>query len=147
MVSTIFIGADHAGFEMKSQLVTYLQSLKIQVQDLGTNSLDSVDYPDYAFKVGEAVVANPNSLGILICGTGFGMCFAVNKVRGIRAVDVVRTDMAVLARQHNNANVLCLSARFVSLEENKEIIDAFLKGEYEARHQKRIDKVTNYENK
>ncbi|MDR0825727.1 MAG: ribose 5-phosphate isomerase B [Mycoplasmataceae bacterium] len=147
MVQTIFIGADHAGYEMKEKLIPFIKGFKVEVIDVGTHSSDSVDYPDFAFKVGEAVVINKDSLGILICGTGFGMCFAANKVKGIRAVDVVKPDMAPLARQHNNANILCLSARFVTYEDNAKIINAFMNATYEERHQKRIDKVTNYEAK
>ncbi|MDR3330389.1 MAG: ribose 5-phosphate isomerase B [Mycoplasmataceae bacterium] len=142
----IYIGSDHAGYEMKTQIVNYLKSQSYDLLDMGTMSLDSVDYPDYAFKVGENVVRDSNSVGILICGTGFGMCIAVNKVKGVRATSVVRADMAPLARQHNNANVLCLSARFVSYNENVNIINTFLKTNFEGgRHQKRIDKITEYE--
>jgi ribose 5-phosphate isomerase B len=144
----IYIGSDHAGYEMKSKIVNYLELHSHDVKDLGVNSSDSVDYPDYAFAVGEYVSKDSSSIGILICGTGFGMCFAVNKVKGIRAVDVVRSDMASLAKRHNNANVLCLSGRFVSYEDNVNIIENFLHSEYEGgRHQERIDKITNYENK
>ncbi|MDR3257578.1 MAG: ribose 5-phosphate isomerase B [Mycoplasmataceae bacterium] len=142
----LYIGSDHAGYEMKSQIVNYLKSQSYDVEDVGTYSSESVDYPDYAFKVGEAVARDSQSLGILICGTGFGMCFAVNKVKGIRAVDVVRADMAPLSRQHNNANVLCLSGRYVNFNDNINIINAFLKASYEGgRHQKRIDKISEYE--
>jgi ribose 5-phosphate isomerase B len=131
---------------MKSQIVNYLKSQSYDVKDFGTHSSESVDYPDYAFEVGEAVSRDDHSLGILVCGTGFGMCFAVNKVKGIRAVNVVRADMAPLGRQHNNANVLCLSGRYVNFNDNLNIINAFFKASYEGgRHQKRIDKISEYE--
>lgn len=145
-MNSIYIGSDHAGFETKQKIVEWLKNNNYTVNDLGTNSLDSVDYPDYAFKVCNEVIKNKHSLGVLICGTGFGMCIAANKVKGIRAVDVIKSDMASLAKQHNNANVLCLSGRFISIDENIKIVSNFLNTTFEDRHQKRLDKITNYEN-
>ncbi|MDR2822990.1 MAG: ribose 5-phosphate isomerase B [Mycoplasmataceae bacterium] len=140
----IYIANDHAGLEMKNAISTYLKT-KYEIVNLGTNTKDSVDYPDYAFKLGEIVAKDKDSIGILICGTGFGMCLAVNKVKGIRAVNLVDVNTAPLAKQHNNANVICLSARFSSFENNQAIIEAFMDAQFETRHQQRLDKVTKYE--
>jgi ribose 5-phosphate isomerase B len=141
---TIYIGSDHAGFEMKTNVINHFQN-KYKMVDEGPFNNESVDYPDYAFKVAKQVVNN-NAIGILICGTGFGMCIAANKVKGIRAAGIVRSDMASLAREHNNANIITLSARFVSLDENIKIIEAFLNSSFGGeRHQRRLDKISNQE--
>lgn len=140
----IYIGSDHAGFDMKSSIITMLGSHH-EIIDLGTSSTQSCDYPDFAKKVADAVIAKPGSIGVLVCGTGFGMAIAANKVDGIRAVNVVMPNMASLACEHNNANVLCLSARFVRLEDNIEIISNFLKAKYDPRHNKRLEKIKKIE--
>ncbi len=138
----IAFGNDHAGFDQKAELVEYLKSLGHEVTDYGTDSSDRVDYPDYAFKVGEAVAAGDQDFGILVCGTGIGMSIAANKVRGIRAANVTMPDVAPFARAHNNANVLTLSARYVDVDTNKLIIKKFLETEFEGgRHEGRVNKI------
>ncbi|MBR2521684.1 MAG: ribose 5-phosphate isomerase B [Coriobacteriales bacterium] len=138
----IAIGCDHAGIEQKPAIAEYLSAKGFEVVDLGCYSAERVDYPDYAVKVSECVASGDADFGILICGTGIGMSIAANKVAGIRAANVTRADMAPLARQHNDANVLTLSARFVALEENEAIIDAFLAAEFEGgRHEGRVAKI------
>ncbi|MGI6216890.1 MAG: ribose 5-phosphate isomerase B [Coriobacteriales bacterium] len=139
----IAIGNDHAGFEMKAQLSDFIESLGHEVEDLGCYSSDRVDYPDYAAKVGHTVMAGDADMGILICGTGIGMCIAANKVHGIRAANVTNPEIAPFARAHNNANVLTLSARFVDVDTNKEIIKRFLETDFEGgRHAGRVDKIS-----
>jgi ribose 5-phosphate isomerase B len=142
----IYIASDHAGINLKEGLVKYLKEQKYNVNDLGPQSTNAVDYPDYALKVAQSVVKQNNAIGILICGTGFGMAIAANKVKGIRATSIIRSDMAPLARQHNNANIITLSARFNNLEENIKIVDTFLKAQFEGgRHQDRLNKITKIE--
>ncbi len=138
----IAIGVDHAGFEQKDALVSFMKNLGHEILDMGCNSTDKVDYPDFAEAVGRSVASGQAEVGILICGTGIGMSIAANKIPGIRAANVVRADMASLARQHNDSNVLTLSSRFVDVEDNKRIIDAFLKAEFEGgRHEDRVKKI------
>lgn len=136
----ISIGADHAGFELKNEVVTYLKSLGHEVLDLGTNSLDSTDYPLFASKVAKSVSSKKTDLGVLICGTGVGMSIAANKHMGIRAVVTSEPYSAKASREHNNANVLCFGARVVGLELAKMIVDEFLNAKYLGdRHQRRVD--------
>ncbi|OXZ28452.1 ribose 5-phosphate isomerase B [Finegoldia magna] len=138
----IAIAADHGGFELKDSMVEYIKSLGNEVMDLGTNSADSVDYPDYAKKVCEEIQQGNSDLGILICGTGIGMSLAANKFEGIRAACVSDIYSAKMSRNHNNANVLCIGARVVGDEVAKLIIKTFLENEFEAgRHQRRVDKI------
>lgn len=137
----IYIGSDHAGFEYKQKLLDIFS-----MEDCGCFSLDSVDYPDISKLVCEKVNSdlgnNIKSVGILICGTGIGMCMAANKIPNIRCALVYEPECAILTRQHNDANVLALGARISSLAQIKLIIDMFLKTEFEGgRHQKRIDKI------
>lgn len=138
----IAIAADHGGFELKDSMVEYIKSLGNEVVDLGTNSADSVDYPDYAKKVCEEIQQGKSDLGILICGTGIGMSLAANKFEGIRAACVSDVYSAKMSRNHNNANVLCIGARVIGDEVAKLIIKTFLENEFEAgRHQRRVDKI------
>ena len=138
----IAIAADHGGFELKDSMVEYIKSLGNEVLDLGTNSADSVDYPDYAKKVCEEIQKGNSDLGILICGTGIGMSLAANKFEGIRAACVSDVYSAKMSRNHNNANVLCIGARVIGDEVAKLIIKTFLENEFEAgRHQRRVDKI------
>ncbi|HEY1047100.1 MAG TPA: ribose 5-phosphate isomerase B [Bacteroidia bacterium] len=138
----IQIGSDHAGFELKAKVIAFLESSGYQVQDFGTYSLDSMDYPDVAHPVALAVLNDENSLGILICGSGNGVCLTANKHNGIRAALCWLPELGALARQHNNANVLCLPARFISEDTALEIVKAYLSAEFEGgRHQKRVDKI------
>ncbi|MEQ3281493.1 ribose 5-phosphate isomerase B [Finegoldia magna] len=142
----IAIAADHGGFELKDSMVEYIKSLGNEVMDLGTNSADSVDYPDYAKKVCEEIQQGNSDLGILICGTGIGMSLAANKFDGIRAACVSDVYSAKMSRNHNNANVLCIGARVIGDEVAKLIIKTFLENEFEAgRHQRRVDKIMAFE--
>ena len=138
----IFIGCDHAGFEMKEELKKYLIDANYEVEDKGTYSLDSVDYPDFAHAVATGVENNIDSLGVLLCGSANGVCIAANKHQSIRAALCWLPEIASLARQHNDANVVCIPARFVSSEIGHEILKSFLAASFEGgRHQKRVDKI------
>ena len=138
MDKKLYIASDHAGFALKSKLCDFFKSLV----DLGTNSEESVDYPDFAHKLTNEVLKNNSNLGILICGTGVGMSMAANRVKGIRAGLVSNNEIARLIRQHNNANVLVLPGRFMDEEEAIKSVKTFIETEFEAgRHQARIDKV------
>lgn len=144
----IAIGSDHAGYEQKERLKAYLENRGHDVVDLGADSaVESVDYPDYAIKVGRAVAKGDAERGVLVCGTGIGMSIAANKVPGVRAANVTDPEFARLARQHNNANVVSVSGRFVPVAVNEEIIDAFLDTEFEGgRHAGRVEKISAAEN-
>ncbi len=134
----IFIASDHGGFETKGALIKYFSN-KYNVIDLGTNSNESVDYPVFAKKLCKEVLNNDNSFGILVCGTGIGMSIAANKIKNIRCANVTSLEFAKLSKEHNNANVLSLSGRFVSDEENIKIVESFIESEFEKRHQNRLD--------
>lgn len=136
------IGSDHAGFKLKNELLVYLLEKGLELQDFGPDTADSVDYPDYAHKVAESVATGENDLGILICGSGNGVCITANKHKGIRAALAWEEEIAALARQHNNANVLCVPARFVSKAKAFKIVDAWLNATFEGgRHQNRVSKI------
>lgn len=138
----IAVASDHAGFNYKKELSAYLKELGHQVLDFGTFSEESVDYPDYAFPAAEAVAGGIADFGILICGTGIGMAITANKIVGIRAANCTSTEMAEMARRHNNANVLTLGARITDIEIAKKIIKVFLDSEFEGgRHMIRIEKI------
>ena len=138
----IYIGSDHAGFEVKSHVIDYVSNMGYSVIDKGTYSTDSVDYPDYGVAVGRAVVSDPGSMGIVICGTGIGISIAANKIKGIRAALCTTPFHAEMARKHNNANVLAMGARTTTFDEMKGIIDAWFSNEFEGgRHQRRVDKL------
>ena len=138
----IAIGSDHAGYEMKEALINWLSEQEIPVIDFGPDSTDSVDYPDYAHAVTASVLDEESVIGILICGSGNGICMTANKWRDIRAALCWNSEIAGLSRQHNNANVLCLPARFISIEESIRIMEIFLDTEFEGgRHEKRVDKI------
>jgi ribose 5-phosphate isomerase B len=139
----IFIGCDHAGFEMKESLKNYLINENYEVEDKGTYSLDSVDYPDFAHAVANGVESTAGSLGVLLCGSANGVCIAANKHQQIRAALCWLPEIASLAKQHNDANVVCIPARFVNDETGLEILKAFLSASFEGgRHQKRVDKIS-----
>ncbi len=147
MSKRIALAADHAGFEEKEKLKTTLNELGVDFVDMGTNSADSVDYPDYALKVGRAVANGEADQGLLVCGSGTGMAIAANKVHGVRAAVAWSPDIARLAREHNNANVLSLPARFVSDDQAKEILKAWFAADFEGgRHERRVDKIVEAEN-
>jgi ribose 5-phosphate isomerase B len=138
----IAIGSDHAGYEMKESLINWISEQGIPVIDFGPESTESVDYPDYAHAVTASILDEESVIGILICGTGNGICMTANKWRDIRAALCWNSEIASLARQHNNANVLCLPARFISIEESIGIVEVFLDTEFEGgRHEKRVDKI------
>jgi ribose 5-phosphate isomerase B len=138
----IIIGSDHAGFKLKEVLKTYLKNLEFVVVDKGTNSEESVNYPDYAHSVAEAVSKNAEALGILICGSANGVCMTANKHKEIRAALAWQPEVAALARQHNNANILCLPARFIDDNMAKTILAAYLDATFEeGRHQQRVDLI------
>ena len=143
----IAIASDHAGFEMKEDLCTFLRSEGYEVKDFGTNSLDSCDYPDYAHPLAESVEKGESQFGVVICGSGNGVCMTVNKHAGIRGALVWNEELADLARRHNNANVLCLPARYITLEEGRALTWHFLHAGFEGgRHEKRIEKIAVKEN-
>ncbi len=138
---SIAIGGDHAGFEYKKVLIDFLK--EYTVKDFGTYSADSVDYPDFAHPVASAVEAGEFNLGILICGSANGVAITANKHQGIRAAICWNSELAELARGHNNANVLCIPARFVSTELAKEITFKFINSTFEGgRHANRVDKIS-----
>jgi ribose 5-phosphate isomerase B len=143
----IAIGNDHAGVRHKENIKKLLESMGHVVTDTGTGGSDGVDYPDYARMVGLAVCRKEADLGILICGTGIGMSLAANKVKDIRAAVCWNEDTARLARQHNNANILCMGARFISIEDSLDITRAFLETEFsnEERHIRRVNKIMDIE--
>jgi ribose 5-phosphate isomerase B len=138
----VAIGADHAGYEYKTVLVDLLQNKGLQVKDLGTYSKDSVDYPDFAHPVASAVESGEAGWGILICGSANGVAITANKHQGIRAAICWQPEIASLARQHNNANIICIPARFVSTPEAEEMVNVFLATAFEGgRHQNRVQKI------
>lgn len=137
------IGADHAGFNLKQFLINYLEEKGHEVKDHGCFSEDSIDYPDFGHPVAEMVENNPGMLGILICGSGNGINMTANKHQGIRSALCWKKEIAELARQHNDANIIALPARFVTKEEAVEMVEAFLNTPFEGgRHQKRVDKIS-----
>jgi ribose 5-phosphate isomerase B len=140
----IALASDHAGWKTKEEVKKYLGELKHSVKDFGTDSEDSVDYPDFAIKAAKAVKAGKAKYGILICGSGIGMCIAANKIKGIRAANAYSKLTAELSRRHNNANVLCLGARILDMKIIKDIIKVWLETPFEGgRHQRRVDKLNN----
>lgn len=143
----IYLGGDHAGFKLKQEMAGYLKSLGYEVSDLGAKKLNPKDdYPDYGFKVGEKVVETGEK-GILFCGSAEGVCIAANKVEGVRAVNPANIKLAKLSREHNDANVLCLSGWYASSSVAKKIISVWLKTPFsgEARHTRRIKKISRFE--
>ncbi len=142
----IGIATDHRGIDVKQELTNYLKDLGYNVVDYGTNSTDSVDYPDYAFKVGVAVANNDIDFGVLICNTGIGMSIAANKVKGVRCARVIDEYDAKMTRIDNDANVIALSSR-IDIEKLKSVLKVFLETPHnsEERHDRRISKIDNYE--
>ncbi len=138
----VSIGSDHAGFEQKQALVDYLKGKGHEVVDRGPANDDRVDYPDYAAPVARDVAAGAADFGVLVCGTGIGMAMAADKVPGVRAANIINPEFAALCREHNDANVITLSGRFVPLEENERILDAFLATDFGGgRHAGRVEKI------
>lgn len=136
------IGSDHAGFPAKEKVKEILVENGYEPVDMGTFSSDSVDYPDYAFKVASSVGNGIYEKGILVCGSGQGVCMTANKVDHVRAALVYNAEVASLTRQHNNANVMCLPGRSLSDQELKQIVKSFLSTEFEGgRHERRVEKI------
>jgi len=143
----IGIGADHGGFELKHIVVRHLEARGHEVYDYGCDTPASVDYPDFALPVSQAVTAGQVDAGILICGTGIGMSIAANKVRGIRAAVCGDTYSARMSRQHNEANILCLGGRVLGVGLALDIVDSWLNASFEGdRHSRRVDKIAQIEN-
>ena len=142
MPETIPIGADHAGFQLKERLKEELRRLGYGVEDVGTDSATSVDYPDFAHPVAERVERGKAQRGVLLCGTGLGMSYAANRHAGVRAAVAWSPEIARLAREHNDANVLVLPARFLSEDEGVAILKTWLETPYEGgRHSRRVEKI------
>lgn len=139
----IATGSDHAGFEHKQALKKWLEANGHTVIDVGTHSPESTDYPDYAHPVANAVEKGEAGLGLLICGSANGMAITANKHQGIRAALCWNEEVATLARQHNNANILCIPARFTSVSQAERILDHFLSASFEGgRHERRVEKIS-----
>ena len=142
----IAIGSDHRGFEVKRRIVAVLQQMGHEVIDVGPHGRESVDYPDYAFQVALAVSEGRAERGVLICGTGIGMCIAANKVKGVRAAPCHDSITAEMSRRHNDANVLCLSADLLGEELIERMLRIWLETEFESgRHARRVEKITRFE--
>lgn len=142
----IALAADHAGYEEKEKIKSKLDELGVDYTDMGTDSCESVDYPDYAQKVGEAVAHGDFDQGLLVCGSGTGMAIAANKVPGVRAAVAWNGDIARLARQHNDANVLSIAARFTPDDEIMNILKAWFGADFEGgRHERRVEKIEQIE--
>jgi ribose 5-phosphate isomerase B len=143
MATKIALGGDHAGYLYKKELITFLQNKGYETKDFGAFSETSVDYPDFAHPLALAVEKKECDFGILICGSGNGVNITANKHQGIRSGLAWNKEVASLIRQHNNANVMALPARFISLEEAKELVEVFLNTAFEGgRHQNRVDKIS-----
>ncbi len=142
----IALGADHAGYELKDKIGRHLRQKGVEVRDQGTNSGESVDYPDYARLVAHDVSRGRADLGILVCGSGIGMAMTANKIAGIRAANVCSEYQAQLSREHNNANVLTLGARILKDDEALRIVDTWLATAFAGgRHERRVEKITAVE--
>lgn len=139
-MAKIAVGSDHGGFNLKNKIIKFLEEKGYEVKDYGTYSTDSCDYPVYAKAVAKSVASGENEKGIIVCGSGIGVSIAANKVKGVRAALCHESHSAMLSRLHNNANVLCLGERITGESLALDIVDVWLKSEYEGgRHQKRID--------
>ena len=139
----ISIGNDHAGVEYKNYIKEYLLAKNIEVNNYGTDSLDSVDYPDFAHPVSNDVNEKKSELGILICGSGNGVCMTANKYKNVRAALCWNKELALLSKSHNNANIVCIPARFIEKKEALEIIKTFISEEFEGgRHERRVNKIS-----
>src|SRR4051794_16839655 len=140
MAEKVVVGSDHAGLQLRAEAVKVLREMAFEVEDLGPMSGESVDYPDYAKRVADAVAAGKASFGLLVCGTGIGMCIAANKIRGVRAAKCTSEFEARMARAHNDTNVLCLGERVVGVGLGTAIVRAFFSAAFEGgRHAGRVD--------
>ena len=146
MADRVIFGSDHAGLALRAEAVKVTKDVGLGVDDLGPFSGDSVDYPDYARQIGEAVASGRARLGVLVCGTGIGMSIAANKVKGVRAAHCTTEYEARMARAHNDANVLCIGERVVGLGLGAAIVKAFLETPFEGgRHARRVEKMNEME--
>jgi ribose 5-phosphate isomerase B len=146
MTKRIAIAADHAGFEEKERIKKTLDELGVGYEDMGTDSAESVDYPDFAERLGKAVAKGDFDEGILFCGSGTGMAIAANKIHGVRAAVAWNEEIAKLSREHNNTNVLALPARFISNEDAAKIVKAWLAAPFDGgRHERRVEKISAIE--
>ncbi|WP_031514196.1 ribose 5-phosphate isomerase B [Desulfofalx alkaliphila] len=145
----IAIGSDHAGYELKSEIIKYLNTFDgLEIEDHGTYSDQSVDYPDLALKVAEAVARGDAQRGIVICGTGIGICIAANKVPGIRAATCHDKYTAQMSREHNDANILAFGSRVIPAETAKELVKVFVETDFAGdRHARRVNKISDIEKK
>ncbi len=140
---TIPIGADHAGYQLKEAIKAHFKEQGFKFKDFGTTSEESIDYPDYGHPVAQYIENNKDALGIVICGSGNGINMTVNKHQDIRSALCWNEEVAILARQHNDANIIALPARFISMEMGINIVEAFLSSSFEGgRHQRRVDKIS-----
>jgi len=138
----IALGGDHAGYEYKNEIISILESNGAEIKDFGPFNTESCDYPDFVHPVANSVESGSFDLGIIICGSGNGVAMTVNKHQGIRCALAWEAEIAVLARSHNDANIVSIPARYVSLEQVKEIVEAFITTSFEGgRHQRRVDKI------
>lgn len=143
MNNRFYVGSDHAGYELKQELIKLLQAKGYEVEDKGTHSAERCDYPDYAHAVAQAIKNDKEAQGMLICGSGNGISIAANKHAHIRAALCWNPELSMLAKAHNNANVLSLPSRFVDLPLAKSILESFLNTEFEkGRHEKRVEKIS-----
>ncbi|MCA8988300.1 MAG: ribose 5-phosphate isomerase B [Planctomycetaceae bacterium] len=142
----VAVGSDHRGFDLKSRIIDRLHSLGHEATDLGPETNTSVDYPDFAVQVADAVASKKVDRGVLICGTGMGMCIAANKIRGIRATACHDEVTAEMSRRHNDANVLCLSAELLGEQLVDRMIEIWMGTEFEGgRHARRLEKISSFE--
>jgi len=143
MQKPVAIGSDHAGFYCKQRLTSFLEGKGMQFRDFGAHSTESVDYPDFAHPVATAVESSDYAFGILLCGSGNGVAITANKHQGIRAALCWDREIAELARKHNNANILCIPARFIPEEIAEEMVSAFIETDFEGgRHEDRVSKIS-----
>jgi ribose 5-phosphate isomerase B len=143
MMPKIAIGSDHAGFEYKEALKKWLEQNGYELKDFGTHSTESADYPDFAHAVSSAVENKQYELGLLVCGSANGVAITANKHQGIRAAICWNEELAALSRQHNNANVVCIPARFIEYPLAEKILDRFLHSNFEGgRHERRVEKIS-----
>ncbi len=144
----IALGSDHAGLSLKREIIKHLEEKNLEIKDFGTYTEESCDYPDYAYAVAKEVSEKNYDLGVLVCGTGIGISIAANKVKGIRAAACSDTFSAHASREHNNANIIALGERVVGVGLALDIVDTFLNSNFQGdRHQRRVDKITEIENR
>lgn len=142
----IAIGSDHAGFKLKEKIKEYLEKNNIEYKDFGTYTEESMDYPDVAIELAKSVATKEYEKGIIICGTGIGVSISANKVKGIRCALCHNEFTAQMAKKHNNANIIAFGARVIDEDTAIKIVDVWLNETFEERHQRRLDKITKYEN-